>query len=449
MNLQHYVKARPRPGARPAATLGRVLVASVMVACGPLAHGVPHGGRPAPPAPRVRAPAPPAAFEVVATGGHHACGITRAGRLFCWGADDAGQLGTDAPGRCGVGPDYACSHVPLAVAPELIFRDVATALDHTCALTLDGRAYCWGAGFAGQLGDGSTAARTQPAPVAGNLRFRGLSALGQHTCALADSGAYCWGLDADGEAGNPAAVGSCRLGGLAFGCALSPARVAAAEHWVQVVAGGSHSCGLTQAGEALCWGSNRSGQLGAVAPAICPDLPAPHPCATRPVPVAGSTPRVRFRALVAGAAHTCGLTRDGRAYCWGRNDMGQLGTGSTVQRDVPVLVAGGVRFTALIAGGFHTCGLSRAGRLYCWGQNAYGQLGATSRRRCAGVPCATGPVRVPIEPVSTATAGFFGTCVLTAVRRLCWGRNDSGQLGVRGDDVGAATRRPRESAERY
>src|SRR5512146_3004473 len=331
-------------------------------------------------------------FRLLAAGATHGCGVATDGRVFCWGADDAGQIGRAAPGTCsdGSGADYDCDPAPAQSGGTLRFRDVVVGLDHTCALTPDGGAYCWGAGYAGQIGDGGTAGRAAPAPVAGGLTFESLSALGQHTCGVATDGeAYCWGRDTDGQLGDPQALHLCRLGQIVFGCGLTPVHVDGGGTWLQVTAGASHSCGLAPDGAASCWGSDRSGQLGANSNEVCPDESGDNPCALRPMPVATS---LRFRSITAGAAHTCAIAEDDRAYCWGRNDAGQLGTGSTTPADRPVPVAGDRRFNRLFAGGFHTCAVTGDGALWCWGQNAFGQLGASSRDVCRGIACSTRPV---------------------------------------------------------
>src|SRR5438034_185888 len=132
--------------------------------------------------------------------------------------------------------------------------------------------------------------------------------------------------------------------------------------------GAAHTCGLTTglSAAAYCWGGNGSGQLG------------DGTMTSRSSPVLVQAPAgVSFAAVTAGAAHTCGVTAAGTAYCWGDNGFGQLGDGTTTSQSSPVLVQAppGVSFAAATAGVADTCGVTAAGTPYCWGRNLAGQLG--------------------------------------------------------------------------
>lgn len=289
-------------------------------------------------------------FSSVAAGGAHTCALTASGAAYCWGSGGSDQLGASAPAPCsGIG---ACSLVPLTVTGGLSFKQVVGGGAHTCALTSDGSAYCWGGNASGQLGDNSTTARTTPAAVTTTLKFSALDAGANHTCGLTSSGAvYCWGANSLGQLGDGTTTSR-----------SVPVAVSGPLTFQLVTAGGfdiGHTCGLTTGGAAYCWGDNQRGQLGTGTSDV-----AAH---SSPAQVSGA---LTFTALTAGLAkHTCGFTSTGAAYCWGENAFGALGNGSATDSPVPTPVSGGVVFTSLIAGGFigHTCGLTSGGIAYCWG----------------------------------------------------------------------------------
>src|SRR5687767_9282292 len=137
-----------------------------------------------------------------------------------------------------------------------------------------------------------------------------------------------------------------------------------------------------------------------------------------------------------GTEHACGLSADGRAWCWGSNRLGQLGHDdvSPAARRIEnrVEVATAARFVRLSAGASHTCGITGAGEVYCWGLNLTAELGqAHVAERCdADFPCSRRPVRLASTiKFDTVAAGFGHTCALAQGRAFCWGRNDRGQLG--------------------
>jgi alpha-tubulin suppressor-like RCC1 family protein len=220
-----------------------------------------------------------------------------------------------------------------------------------------------------------------------NLVFASVSVGYSHTCAVTTAGdAYCWGE-------GPAVV----AGGLSFAA---------------VSAGWTHTCGLTAAGAAYCWGSNSYGQLG----------DGTTTGRSSPRLVAGG---LSFAAVSAGDDYTCGVTAAGAAYCWGVNYAGQLGDGTTTDRASPALVTGGVSFAAVSAGDSHTCGLTDAGAAYCWGSNRFGNLGDGTTTDRATPRLVAGALSF-----AAVSANLFYTCGLTAAgAAYCWGSNEFGRLG--------------------
>jgi serine/threonine protein kinase/alpha-tubulin suppressor-like RCC1 family protein len=289
--------------------------------------------------------------------------------------------------------------------PALVPRaGVAAGGTHSCALTRTGEVSCWGGNEQGQLGTaGGAVWRPTPAPVAIPEKVAAIATGLAHTCALGIRRAVvCWGGNERGQLGDGSRAGK-----------VAPSAVAGGGRYSALAVGRAHSCALDVHGATFCWGANDHGQLGDGARA------------DRAVPTEVRSSAPPFRLLSAGWGHTCALTAEGRAYCWGENGAGQLGDGTTTDRTAPTPVGGAARFRQITAGGRHSCAVSPEGALYCWGANGEGQLGS---ERGEGRPR---PTRVELPaPVATASAGSTHTCALTREgAAYCWGRNLYGQLG--------------------
>ena len=193
---------------------------------------------------------------------------------------------------------------------------------------------------------------------------------------------------------------------------VAPPAPAAARSRVRVAVGGRHSCLLAEDGRAFCWGGNDRGQLGT----------ANTSRLTMPLSAVGGG---RFAALASGMAHSCAITTDGDAWCWGDNDAGQLGDGTTTSREAPARVAGGHAFRSIVAGSAHACGLATDGTAWCWGSDATGQLGDRGTGgHTSPVPVAGG------HRFTTLAAGWGFTCALdTSGYAWCWGSDSAGELG--------------------
>jgi alpha-tubulin suppressor-like RCC1 family protein len=343
-------------------------------------------------------------FYQVSAGQDHTCGVTTDNRAYCWGQ-----------GYLGDGSWYDAQPRPVAVAGGLRFTQVsAGGQNHMCGVTTDYRAYCWGFNRSGQLGDGTNTERLTPAPVAGGRRFYHVDAGGDHTCGLSypDKVAFCWGSNEEGELGDATQIPT-----------ATPVAVVPARQLRQVSVGFAHSCGLTPTGPVYCWGNNRYGQTG----------DGDGSTAKRhlsPVLVAGGK---RYIQLDAGSWHTCAVTTDHRAYCWGSGRQGEIGDGKTYLRFAPRAVAGGLSFDRVSAGWAHTCGETTGNRAYCWGTNSSGQLGdGTRTQRLTPVAVAGGLF------FSQVSAGSGVSCGRTdAGVGYCWGYN---YLGAVGDGTTTATR---------
>jgi alpha-tubulin suppressor-like RCC1 family protein len=327
------------------------------------------------------------------------------GAAYCWGYNSNGQLGDGST---------VSRTAPVAVGGGIGFASVTPGAFHSCGLTPSGEAYCWGANSYGRLGDGSETQRTAPAAVSGGHVFSSLSAGLDHTCAVetATHQAFCWGRGQSGQRGDGTMTTS-TVPLVTFGSSLLG--------FDRVSAGGQHSCAIARDGTVFCWGLNAQGQLGDGTTWM------------RFIPTAVSGD-LTFQSLAVNNNNatwesTCGVTPEGRAYCWGLNNGGQLGRGTTGgQFSVPQSVFGGLVFTSVSPGLNHTCGVTTGGEAYCWGWNDYGQLGNGT----AGVDEGTNTPTLVTggHPFRYVGAGSNYSCGLTTDDEVyCWGLNSAGQLG--------------------
>jgi len=183
---------------------------------------------------------------------------------------------------------------------------------------------------------------------------------------------------------------------------------------ISIATGGSHTCLLMVSGRAFCWGGNDRGQLGS----------GNNTRHAAPAAVAGD---LRFVSVAPGLWHSCAVARGGAAWCWGENVHGQLGDRSFATRSNPVPVADNHAFRSLAAGAAYTCGLDVGGRVWCWGSNARGQLGigdGDSEDSATPVAIATD------RRFASIASGWSFACALDAAgSAMCWGDNTGGQIG--------------------
>jgi len=312
-------------------------------------------------------------FTQIDAGQGHTCGLVPGGDAYCWGVSDDGALGSDTTTR---------SANPVPVAGGLKFKQISAGFNSTCALTLAGAAYCWGSNGFGQLGRDTSDTQT-PVAVATNLRFTTIAVGQYYACAIDVVGGagYCWGANTYGNLGTTDTTS--RVG---------PKLVAGGLHFKAIDAASFHTCAVTTNAAAYCWGA---GQLGLLGNGAKDDHPTP-------TPVSGNH---QFSSVTVGANHSCGLSVDLFLFCWGSNGTAQiagsaletcpLGPGTDVPcSTTPVTSASGRTFRAVSAGAFHTCGVAFDGGAFCWGANDRGQVGNGSTG--ASVAAVT---RVPDPPV--------------------------------------------------
>ena len=299
-----------------------------------------------------------------------------------------------------------------SVRPAIGVSRMAGGGAHACLLDSAGNVRCWGHNDRGQLGDGTQIDRPLPVAVIGLPGPASAIAAGEsHSCAVVAGAVWCWGDNASGQLGQS----------LATDLSPTPVAVSGFAAAVSVHAGLNFTCAVDAPGAVACWGDNSTGALGDGTGGIWPTVsPSPVPVDFSAVTMSGG-----IVSLSGGWSHVCAIDGAGKVFCWGGNNVGQLGDNSTTMRLRPVAVAmppGFAAATAIGTGFEHTCALSAVGAVWCWGGDDYDQLAKATLPGNQGYSAA--PVLIPDLPgtVSALAAGFFGNCVAddTGAAR-CWG----------------------------
>jgi alpha-tubulin suppressor-like RCC1 family protein len=317
----------------------------------------------------------------VAAGDEFGCALIADGTVMCWGLGESGQIGNGTFNNINTAPTLV-SGITTAVA-------VASGYDHACALLADRTMVCWGSNVHGQLGNPSagTTASPVPVPVSGLSGVASFATGAYHTCAVvADATLQCWGKNDNGQLGNGTRTSS-----------PTPIPVDGLSNVAVVSGGGDHTCAVLTDRTVRCWGENEFGQLGngTTLPSMTPDT------------VVGLTDAV---AIAAGWRHVCALVGDGSLRCWGENDYGELGNGTTASSSTPVGVEGIASAVGVTAGWWHhSCALLGDATVRCWGANEWGQLGSgTTTNAAAPVLVAGSGITWTSSDSSVATTAASG-----------------------------------------
>ena len=423
-------------------------------------------------------------ITTISSGYRHTCALLNNGKVKCWGLNNYGQLGngatTNSPTAVPVsgitnaiaisaGYSYNCAlladntvecwgynvygelgdgstsnrSTPVTVSGITNASSVSAGYRHTCALLTGGAVKCWGDNESGQLGDGTTTDSSTPVSVDAITNAGAISTRGMHTCALLTGGTLeCWGLNNDAQLGDGKTTPDGFTDSLTPVLVKGVGGVGSLTNATAVAAGDFNTCALlsggTSGGPITCWGDNGFGQLGDgvgqpgdlranhgylevddITPLTDGDL---HDFSPTPVQVGRITNAV---VVSLGASHACALLAGGTVQCWGNNDDGQLGDGTTTNHSNPVRVIRLTDASAISAGASHSCIVLSDGPVECWGNNHYGQLGdGTTTDSSTPVPVSG------ITNASSVSAGADHSCALLSDGTVrCWGRNNYGQLG--------------------
>lgn len=351
--------------------------------------------------------ADPFTYSDVSAGYHSSCSLSTDGRALCWGWNYQGYLG--------VGSRETSVTVPSVVATPAGVRFVsieAGSYFTTCGLTTTGAVYCWGESALGRWTGAPSITPVLVALPSGVVATQ-LSVGATHACVISNDGVYCWGNWSTGELG----VGEIEP-------TVTPVRVTLPENQVAVsiAAGVAFTCVATTTGSAYCWGTNTDGQTG-IGYKSNQSSPIMVPTAVV-VPDA-----VNFVQVTTGLNRACAVDATGGAWCWGHNYNGTFGNGTYTSNSSPqrVLLPAGISLSSISTGWYHTCALTTTGTLLCWGTNDNGELGT-------GTTLGGKTIRQTVLPdgvvAASISAGLGQTCMLTTTHEAwCWGVNYFGSLG--------------------
>jgi alpha-tubulin suppressor-like RCC1 family protein len=332
-------------------------------------------------------------YRALAAGEHHVCAADADGAVSCMGANGWGQLGVAGSGQ---------------LAPELVdagpWSDVTAGDTNTCAISAGPGAHstCGGENYDGELGTGTRKSLQVLAPL-DTMRWQQLSAGLGFVCGIGDSSQpLCWGTNADGELGAPAGA-----------MATTPQRPNVPSGTFNDIAANDHACAKDSGNQLYCWGNN-----------------------TPPTMIPPVAPNSDWNDVAVGTGFTCAIGNVNLlVYCWGANDAGQLGIGSTVPQAAPTKVAGSTQFSKIFAGARHACAISSGAAAYCWGDNHSGQLGI------AGVQMQTTPTLIAGTWKRMALGTLHSCGLRSDLQIACWGANTRGQVG-NGDTARATVTTP-------
>jgi alpha-tubulin suppressor-like RCC1 family protein len=393
------------------------VAAGVVLGIGGLA-----GASAAAPAPQalqaVRVSSAGMAAEGLATADSASAGLPAGGTLYAWGDNQHGELGDgtttqrDSPEAITLAPGVT----PTAVA--------AGAGYDSLAIGSNGGLYAWGWNIAGQLGDGTTTDRDSPEAItlAAGVTPTAIAAGYYHSLAIgSDGNLYAWGWNGAGQLGDGTTTEHNSPEAITLAAGVTPTAIATGDY---------HSLAIGSDGNLYAWGDNQYGELG---DGTTTDRYSPEAITL----AAGVTPT----AIAAGYDFSLAIGSDGNLYAWGVNIDGELGDGTTTDRDTPeaITLSAGVTATAIAAGNSDSLAIGSDGKLYAWGYNGNGEVGdgtTTQRDSPEAITLAAG-----VTPTAVAAGGGHSLAIGSDGKFYAWGFNKYGELGD-----GTTTQRDRPEA---
>ncbi len=356
-------------------------------------------------------------FKQISAGYYHTCGIRPSGKLYCWGQGSGGKLGTG---------NTKNSLIPVEVVSGQGLgnnvKSVSAGDFHTCAIRIDGKVFCWGYGFYGNLGNGSTNLMSST-PVAVQTgeglgdKVKSITTGYGHSCAIREDGkVFCWGKGEHGKLGTGTTTDSATPVAVLTGEGLG-------DKVIQISGTRDTNCALRYDGKVFCWGYGYYGNLGN----------GTNSSSSTPVAVSNGQGLGENVIKINAKGTNCAIRNDGKAFCWGIGQRGQLGnntTGFFNTSPVAVLNGEGLGERVLdIASAEHTCAVRGDGKLFCWGASDTGQTGygtTTDSKTPMEVSFGDGLS----DSVKSISTGFSHSCAIREDgKAFCWGKGADGRLG--------------------
>jgi alpha-tubulin suppressor-like RCC1 family protein len=345
----------------------------------------------------------------IAMGWTQACARTADGNYWCWGSNGYGQLG-DGTTNASSSPVY--NDIPKWLSPA---QRISAGEGTGCAIvSAFGTVSCWGYNLFNDVGDGTNTDRPFPVPVAGLSSIVGLARGDFTTCALRGDGLeWCWGINNLGQVGDGTTT-----------TRPTPAAVTGLEN---VIAIGS-TCALVASGDVFCWGANGWGQIG---DGTNTNEPVPTQVSGL-AEVVAIDDGLEYLGMDGGEGSHCAIRSDASVWCWGANDFGQLGNGTTAESLVPAEVTGLTGAVAISSGFASRCALKSDGTIWCWGTNTAGLAGPGSTT-ASFVPVQVtgiyGAVALSMGFVSANPPQDAACAVLAWGTVECWGTTGGASVG--------------------
>ena len=367
---------------------------------------------------------------------YNSCSIGGNARVYCWGNNEFGQIGNGNVGTDVSFPELVKTNDDSELGEQAVYS-ISVGYTHACALAADSNVYCWGKNKYGQIGIGTDEdiISTPKKVHFGDKTIKSIDAGINFNCAIDfDNDVYCWGSQQYGELGDGYYTDN------AFSLVKEPEKVQTTNKFQSISAGGHVACAIDLSNEIWCWGNNWLSQLGIGTEG-----------GGSAIPVKVNTDSIsdpndkKFNFVNVGDGfHVCAINLNNKAYCWGYNTSGQLGTGDDFDRSVPTAVKSNdlgdalynLKLISISTGGNHTCAVADNNKAYCWGNNVLRQLGLGGgiyqNKNSSNVPLPVDTSGVMkdkmIVGIGTADRHTCATDIDGYV--YCWGDNKYGQLGI-------------------